>query len=276
MAESASFEELEQQIEAVLKAETTDFFELAKILGLDPKQDFVGADLSGVDLSGKDLSYANFTGTTLRGADLSHTNLEGANFTDADLSSRLLLAITSAFQTANSLHHLSNLAHNIAHDIALVHDIALDFAVDLALVHDHDHDLALDLALAHDLARTLDLAHDIARARARARTLALDIARARARARAFALDHDFALDFVRNNIVATLNHLQCQHLGTTFRNANLQSVCWNGAHLEGALMIDCQGLTPEDATGLKARGVIFDDAPGERSPVNSPRLPLPV
>ncbi|MDA0673152.1 MAG: pentapeptide repeat-containing protein [Cyanobacteria bacterium] len=84
MTEPASFEKLEQQIEAVLEAETTDFFELAEIVGLDPKQDFVSADLSGVDLSGKDLSYANFTGANLQGANLSHANLEGTDFTGAN------------------------------------------------------------------------------------------------------------------------------------------------------------------------------------------------
>lgn len=63
------------------------------MLNLDPKQDFVGADLSGVDLSGKDLSYVNFTRVNLQGANLSNANLQGADFTGADLSSPLKLAV---------------------------------------------------------------------------------------------------------------------------------------------------------------------------------------
>lgn len=85
MANSETFEELEQQIEGVLDSKSTDFFELATMLDLDPKQDFAGADLSGVNFSGKDLSGANFTGTNFQGADLSNANFEGADLQNANL-----------------------------------------------------------------------------------------------------------------------------------------------------------------------------------------------
>lgn len=51
-----SFEELEQAIGQVLDAETTNFFKLAEMVGLDPKQDFAGADLSGTDFSQANLA----------------------------------------------------------------------------------------------------------------------------------------------------------------------------------------------------------------------------
>jgi uncharacterized protein YjbI with pentapeptide repeats len=270
MAEPASFDELEQQIEAVLEAETTDFFELAAMLSLDPKQDFVGADLSGVDLSGKDLSYANFTRANLRGANLSDINLEGADFTDADLSSPLLLDVANTFQTGNPLHRLSNLSR------------ALSRARDLAITLTHDRDFTRDhdlvLALAHEHYLALDLVHDLslALARTRTHTLTLALARTRAIAHDLALARDLARDRDFNNIIGTLSRLRCQHLGTTFKGVNLQNVCWDGAHLDGTLISNCQGLTPEDISILKRRGVIFDDAPGERSPVVSPRSPVPV
>ena len=86
MVEPAAFEELDRAIGAVLDAETTDFFELAAMLGLNPKQDFAGADLSGTDLSRGDLSFADFTGTNFRGANLGSANLQGAILKNADLS----------------------------------------------------------------------------------------------------------------------------------------------------------------------------------------------
>ena len=96
MSEKTSFEqEMEKIIQLVKEAETDNFFELAKILGRNPKKDFAGADLHNCDLSGGDLrradlrrtnlSSANLKGAKLRGADLSFADLSGANFTGADL-----------------------------------------------------------------------------------------------------------------------------------------------------------------------------------------------
>lgn len=96
MSEKTSFEqEMEKIIQLVKEAETDNFFELAKILGRNPKKDFAGADLHNCDLSGGDLrradlrrtnlSSANLKGAKLRGADLSFADLSGADFTGADL-----------------------------------------------------------------------------------------------------------------------------------------------------------------------------------------------
>ena len=96
MNEQTSFEqEMEKIIQLVKEAKTDNFFELAEILGRNPKKDFAGADLHNCDLSGGDLrgadlrrtnlSSANLKGAKLRGADLSFADLSGADFTGADL-----------------------------------------------------------------------------------------------------------------------------------------------------------------------------------------------
>jgi hypothetical protein len=98
MSEKTSFEqEMEKIIQLVKEAKTDNFFELAKILGRNPKKDFAGADLHNCDLSVKggdlqgadlrrtNLSSANLKGVNLRGADLSFADLSGADFTGADL-----------------------------------------------------------------------------------------------------------------------------------------------------------------------------------------------
>jgi uncharacterized protein YjbI with pentapeptide repeats len=273
MAEPANFAELEQQIEAVLQADSIDFFELAEMLGLDPKQDFVGADLSGVDLSGKDLSYANFTRATLRGANFSNSNLNGADFTDANLSSPMFLEATKAVESARSLEaypirsFFYDRARNRARDLSLGLNFDSEFDSKFIVKDYDDIDLIVKFQLIRALASALVITF-----------FDLDLVLARTQELFCVFDHALALarSHNRDEISSTLNKLQRKHLGATFRNANLQSVCWNGAHLEGASMINCQGLAPEDVANLKARGVIFDDAPGERSPVNSPRLPLPV
>ena len=97
MINNESFEdELDQIIQLVQEANTDNFFELAKILGRNPKTDFAGANLPNCDLSDGDLeganlrktnlSSANLRGTNLRGADLSYSDISGADFTDADLT----------------------------------------------------------------------------------------------------------------------------------------------------------------------------------------------
>jgi uncharacterized protein YjbI with pentapeptide repeats len=88
--------EIEEIIQRVQESQTDNFFELAKMLGRDPKNDYTGAnlhkcDLSNGDLQGAilrqtDLSYANLSGTDLSGADLSDADLSGADLSGADLT----------------------------------------------------------------------------------------------------------------------------------------------------------------------------------------------
>lgn len=97
MNENSSTEdqELENTIQRILDAETDNFFELAIMLGRDPKQDLAGADLHDCDLSNgdlqganlrkTDLTNANLSGTNLRNADLTGANLTGTNLTNAQL-----------------------------------------------------------------------------------------------------------------------------------------------------------------------------------------------
>ena len=73
--------EVQDLIQRIRRSETKDFFELAKIAGLDTAEDFVGTDLSGVNLSG-----ANLSGINLRSANLFSANLVGANLVGANLS----------------------------------------------------------------------------------------------------------------------------------------------------------------------------------------------
>lgn len=86
MDEEQFLKEFQEVMQRVIEAETNDFFELAKILGRDPKNDLAGADLSEVNLSGGDLRGANLRKTDLVGADLSQSDLSGADLTKADLS----------------------------------------------------------------------------------------------------------------------------------------------------------------------------------------------
>jgi hypothetical protein len=93
--------EIEDIIQLVQEAQTDNFFELAKILGRDPKKDYAGAnlhkcDLSNGDLQGAilrqtDLSHANLSGTDLRGADLSGADLTNANLSNAQLEGAIVV-----------------------------------------------------------------------------------------------------------------------------------------------------------------------------------------
>jgi uncharacterized protein YjbI with pentapeptide repeats/CRP-like cAMP-binding protein len=83
--------EEQHMLELILKAETTDLFELAALAGLNPLTDYAGGDLRRVNLSGKplqraDLHNANLSMANLSGADLSGANLSGADLSGADLS----------------------------------------------------------------------------------------------------------------------------------------------------------------------------------------------
>ena len=86
MSNDQSLNEFKKIVQRITEAETNDFFELADMLGRDPKTDLAGANLNGVNLSGGDLRGANLRQTDLRGTDLSQTDLSGADLTKADLS----------------------------------------------------------------------------------------------------------------------------------------------------------------------------------------------
>ncbi len=91
MNDDLSLQELEAQVQQILDAETNNFFELAKIAGINPLTDLKGADLRNSDLRkanlrGADLSYANLAGACLEQADLSRANLQGVNLSNANLS----------------------------------------------------------------------------------------------------------------------------------------------------------------------------------------------
>jgi len=77
--------EFEEKLRQILSAETTDLLELAKIAGLNPSKDFIGADLSNVNLEGADLQEFNLTYANLSHANLNHANLSYANFSHSDL-----------------------------------------------------------------------------------------------------------------------------------------------------------------------------------------------
>lgn len=90
---------LSDLIQRVVAAETDDFLLLTSIAGLNPSEDFAGANLSctdlghinlaGADLSCANLSDANLFEADLRGANLSKANLRGANLRRANLSAAI-------------------------------------------------------------------------------------------------------------------------------------------------------------------------------------------
>lgn len=86
MSDSTSIDNLQNRIQAVLKADSQDFFELAELMGRNPLKDYAGANLEGVNLEGKDLSGADFSRTNLRGANLKNSKLSGATLIGADLT----------------------------------------------------------------------------------------------------------------------------------------------------------------------------------------------
>ena len=96
MNEEESLKEFQEVMQRVIEAETDNFFELAEILGRDPKTDLAGANLSevnfqggnleGANLRSTDLSRADLSNVNLIGADLSRANLQGANLSYADLT----------------------------------------------------------------------------------------------------------------------------------------------------------------------------------------------
>lgn len=82
---SLDIAQIEGAIERIKEAETDDFLELAKKVGLNPAEDFVGAKLLGTNLSSADLSGANLRRVYLRGADLCDIDLSNADLNEANL-----------------------------------------------------------------------------------------------------------------------------------------------------------------------------------------------
>jgi hypothetical protein len=64
---------LSGQLQAIAEAETDDFLELVKLARLDPKRDFIGADLRGMNLRNLDLREFDFRGANFRGATIDGT-----------------------------------------------------------------------------------------------------------------------------------------------------------------------------------------------------------
>ncbi len=86
MSEDQSLNEFKKLVQYIAEAETNDFFELAKILGRNPKTDYAGANLNEVNLSYGDLQGANLRKTNLSSTDLTRADLSGADLSYADLS----------------------------------------------------------------------------------------------------------------------------------------------------------------------------------------------
>jgi len=91
MNDFQSLDNLSEQIQQVLAADTEDLLELARIVQLNPAEDLSGGnlsrtDLSNVNLSGADLRCTNLSQTNLSGANLTGANLAGANLTGANLT----------------------------------------------------------------------------------------------------------------------------------------------------------------------------------------------
>jgi uncharacterized protein YjbI with pentapeptide repeats len=86
---------LQEIINQIIIANTNNLLELADLAGLNPSQDFAGAnflgtDLSGLDLSGCNLEYINLRGAVITDTDLSDANLSRAKLSGADLSGAFL------------------------------------------------------------------------------------------------------------------------------------------------------------------------------------------
>ncbi|MBW4563076.1 MAG: pentapeptide repeat-containing protein [Mojavia pulchra JT2-VF2] len=80
-------EEIQEQVKQLLQADTENLSELVKTAGLNPLEDFVGANLVGVKGVGCNFSGFNLNGVQLGEADLSRANLSDANLSHANLRS---------------------------------------------------------------------------------------------------------------------------------------------------------------------------------------------
>lgn len=265
MAEPNSFEELDQEIGNVLDAKTTNFFELAERLKLDPKQDFAGADLSGTDFFRGNLVGANFVETNLCGANFAYANLQGANLTNANLGV-LPSSYPARPQELNDLiaHYLVRARANVL----TLHRVLLEGVL--------EHTLTCELVRARACARLL--------AYALGRVQALDSPLNRAHVYARALMLNSTLDSIRRlmhdnaRVVRALifdstrvfDHALTRDLirtiggGASFYGANLTGVTLGSANVEGAIMIGCTGLSSSETAELERRGAIFDSSPGDQ------------
>ncbi|MEP0803663.1 pentapeptide repeat-containing protein [Funiculus sociatus] len=72
------------------QAEALDFLAHAKMLGINPSEDFAKADLSGINLRSADLSNADLNHTNLSDADLTFADLSRANLESANLAGACL------------------------------------------------------------------------------------------------------------------------------------------------------------------------------------------
>jgi Pentapeptide repeats (8 copies)/HEAT repeats len=96
---------LSSQISAIAESDTDDFLELVKLAKLDPKRDFVGADLRGMNLANLDLRQFDFRGADFRGA-----SLEGTRFTPA-LTSRAVFDHSRIDHSSPTVVWISGDAH---------------------------------------------------------------------------------------------------------------------------------------------------------------------
>lgn len=76
---------LQRLVDLALDDDTISFRQLTIAAGLDPSQDFVGADLRALDFRDEDLEGFNFGLADLEGADLRRAKVEGVNFDGANL-----------------------------------------------------------------------------------------------------------------------------------------------------------------------------------------------
>lgn len=306
MAEPASFEELDSAIGAVLDAETTNFFELAEMLGLDPKQDFAGADLSGTDLTGCDLAFANFAGTSLKNADLASVNLQGATLICANLSFANL-----SFSASTILAQSNDAAAKL--EIALQSFARQARGMDIANIHARARELNIAVRRVRSLDRSDAQAREFSSACAKARScasklaqaLALDLNRVPPKGRLEKQNHrvivtifpardrsrsarrkyksriakpDDRFRSARASVWRDLARTQAFALAKTFvlgadiTGANVEGANFSGANVEGAVMTNCHGLSPAEIADLQERGAIFEDSPGDRSALYSPVL----
>ncbi|HIK09435.1 MAG TPA: pentapeptide repeat-containing protein [Oscillatoriaceae cyanobacterium M33_DOE_052] len=110
-ATEALWEVLQEDITKVVGAGTDDLAELAKIVNLNPLNDFAGANLLACDLRNGDFTGADFTKANLRGADLTDADFTGASLVGAKLAGADLTgAMLSDANLTGADLHLSSLA----------------------------------------------------------------------------------------------------------------------------------------------------------------------
>ena len=193
-------------------------------------------NLSGANLSGADLSDANLSGVDLSGADLSDADLSGAYLRDIiiDSSTKFDNKWRLVWEIVNQPDEKRNLSRANLSD-AYLSDAYLSDA---------------------DLSRA-DLSH--------AKLWNADLNRANLnRAN---LSHAYLVRaklWNANFIEADLSH-------ANFIEANLSGANLSGANVENTQFGYNEGISEEMRDDLIRRGAIFEDIPGDRSPVFSPR-----